>query len=170
MISKLPPLIIFLTFQLESSRQGTPNFGATFYQYLGNPGMAASEMNSSANYMFASDLAHGAHSVQPTEPAEAGLGTHQPAPGPVWLRAELVSLQDVSISGASTNFFLFFLTLSSHCLCWKDQACEGRFHPSQGMCGELNRTTGFGTREGCALSAVADHQSNPTCRLIRLQL
>lgn len=105
LISKLPPLIIFLTFQLESSRQGTPNFGATFYQYLGNLGMPASEMNSSANYMFGSDLAHGAHSVPPTELVEAGAG-HSPACSrPSLVTAELVSLQDVSISGASTHFF-----------------------------------------------------------------
>lgn len=35
--SKLPPLIISLTFQLESSRQGTPNSGADFLPVSGQP-------------------------------------------------------------------------------------------------------------------------------------
>ena len=73
--SKLPPLIMSLTFQLESSRLGIPNSGADFPPVSGQPGMPVSEMGTFANSMFGWDLAYGVHSKTPAEPLKAKLGT-----------------------------------------------------------------------------------------------
>lgn len=74
--------------------------------------MLASEMNSPANYMFGWDLAYGVHSVLPTKPVEAEAGPSRLLQAEFGYEAELVFGQDVSISGASTNFFLKNTVLS----------------------------------------------------------
>lgn len=70
--------------------------------------MRASEMSSSANYMFGRDLAYGVHSVPLTKPVGAEAGPSRLLQAECGYEAELVFGQDVSISRASTNFFFFF--------------------------------------------------------------
>lgn len=95
-----------------------------------------------------------------------------PAPGRVWFGAELVFLQDVSISRASTiSLKKKTKTRSSHtaCIRWTRHVSDS-FILSREFVGSWTRTRGFGTWEGFPLSGVAYHQSNPVCRLIRLKL
>ena len=138
--SKLPPLIMSLTFQLESSRLGIPNSGADFPPVSGQPGMPVSEMGTFANSMFGWDLAYGVHSKTPAEPLKAKLGTLACSrQSLVWSRAGFPprclnqqGLYDFFKKKKKT-------TVLSHSLYSMDQTCEWFFHPFQGICGELNQ-------------------------------
>ena len=123
--SKLPPLIMSLTFQLESSRLGIPNSGADFPPVSGQPGMPVSEMGTFANSMFGWDLAYGVHSKTPAEPLKAKLGTLACSrQSLVWSRAGFPprclnqqGLYDFFKKKKKT-------TVLSHCLYSMDQTCE----------------------------------------------
>ena len=167
--SKLPPQIIWQTSQLESSQQGTPNSGADLLPVSGQPWHAClwNELPCQL-YVWLGSCIWRAQCAP--DKARGGRGwALTPAPGWVWLRSRAgVRPRCLNQRGLHKLFF------KKHCpliaCVWRIRHVSDAFIPSREFVGSWTRTTGLGTWEGFALSAVAYHQSNPVCRLIRLKL
>ena len=170
--SKLPPLIMSLTFQLESSRLGIPNSEADFPPVSGQPWHACLWNGDLCQlYVWLGSCIWRAQ--QDPGRASEGRAGHS-----CLLQAEF-GLEQSWFSSKMSQSAGPLRSLkkkkkkarSSHtaCIRWTRHVSDS-FILSREFVGSWTRTRGFGTWEGFPLSGVAYHQSNPVCRLIRLKL
>lgn len=140
--SKLPPLIMSLTFQLESSRLGIPNSGADFPPVSGQPWHACLWNGDLCQlYVWLGSCIWRAQ--QDPGRASEGRAGHscllQAEFGldQSWFSSKMSQsagpLRSLKKKKKKKN------TVLSHCLYSMDQTCEWFFHPFQGICGELNQ-------------------------------
>ena len=172
--SKLPPLIMSLTFQLESSQLGIPNSGADILRVSGQPWHACLWNGDLCQlYVWLGSCIW--HAQQDPSRAAEGRTVHS-----CLLQAEFGLEQSWFSSKMSQSAGpLWSLkkkkkTKKTHdplpaCIRWTRHVSDS-FILSREFVGSWTRTRGFGTWEGFPLSGVAYHQSNPVCRLIRLKL